>query len=411
MKWAKQALKSTGWALLVMLFMSSSSFALTKDQENAFDNGVYFFNTELDPCLDATTASRSAAANAGGDNVLTAMNFFVTKGLTAVQAAGIVGNLHAESGILPGRQERQPPSYIAAGPINGIGFGIAQWTYTSRQGPLVAAAKKANVAVNTLPVQLEYVWTELNAGYKGALAHLKNTNTVRDATRVILLEFEKPLNKGESVVTTRTNYSNGDLNKFQKAGGVVSAGGAGNFACGETIGSISGDNCKSIGKTSAQERIGNPYVCENKELKCPAGIDMGVKEGYAGGKPYAIRICKVQNISVNAFIADEVNGLLTKSGQPAPTGLGRVLVGGAFRTMQQQKDLWNSAQCYNRCKWPVADPGYSNHQMGLAIDFANIGISDRGNPKYIWLNRAENAKAYGLKNLPSEAWHWSVNGN
>jgi D-alanyl-D-alanine carboxypeptidase len=51
------------------------------------------------------------------------------------------------------------------------------------------------------------------------------------------------------------------------------------------------------------------------------------------------------------------------------------------------------------------------HELGLAIDFTLNGslISSRSNPGYQWL--AANAGGYGFYNLPSEPWHWSVNGN
>ncbi len=50
------------------------------------------------------------------------------------------------------------------------------------------------------------------------------------------------------------------------------------------------------------------------------------------------------------------------------------------------------------------------HERGLAIDFTCNGslISGHGNPCYQWLSA--HAAAYGFYNLPSEAWHWSVNG-
>ena len=50
------------------------------------------------------------------------------------------------------------------------------------------------------------------------------------------------------------------------------------------------------------------------------------------------------------------------------------------------------------------------HEQGLAIDFTNNGesIRSRSNPAFVWLS--QNAGRYGLRNLPSEPWHWSVNG-
>jgi LAS superfamily LD-carboxypeptidase LdcB len=51
------------------------------------------------------------------------------------------------------------------------------------------------------------------------------------------------------------------------------------------------------------------------------------------------------------------------------------------------------------------------HEQGLAIDFTADGgiITSRSSPAYRWLQA--NASRYGLYNLPSEPWHWSVNGD
>lgn len=68
------------------------------------------------------------------------------------------------------------------------------------------------------------------------------------------------------------------------------------------------------------------------------------------------------------------------------------------------------------CRVPTARPGTSMHETGLAVDFRIDGQSicfprasaACGHPAYRWLKA--NAGAYGLRNLPSEAWHWSTTG-
>ena len=50
----------------------------------------------------------------------------------------------------------------------------------------------------------------------------------------------------------------------------------------------------------------------------------------------------------------------------------------------------------------AAKPGTSNHESGLAIDFTNTPGA------YAWLKK--NAGRFGLKNLPSEPWHYSTTG-
>lgn len=61
----------------------------------------------------------------------------------------------------------------------------------------------------------------------------------------------------------------------------------------------------------------------------------------------------------------------------------------------------------SRCHPPTARPGTSNHERGLAIDFDHC--SDRATRCYRWLRT--NAPRFGISNLPSEPWHWSVNGS
>jgi D-alanyl-D-alanine carboxypeptidase len=50
------------------------------------------------------------------------------------------------------------------------------------------------------------------------------------------------------------------------------------------------------------------------------------------------------------------------------------------------------------------------HERGLAVDFTQGGsVLTRSSSGYSWLS--SHASSYGFYNLPSEAWHWSSNGN
>jgi hypothetical protein len=60
----------------------------------------------------------------------------------------------------------------------------------------------------------------------------------------------------------------------------------------------------------------------------------------------------------------------------------------------------------SRCHPPTARPGTSNHERGLAVDFDRC--SSRGSSCYRWLKL--HAARFGISNLPSEPWHWSVDG-
>lgn len=127
-------------------------------------------------------------------------------------------------------------------------------------------------------------------------------------------------------------------------------------------------------------------------------------------------IVSVRGIQVHRSIADEVAGLLR-----AADGDGIYLSGGGYRSNSRQVEL-RRAHCgssnydiyekpASQCRPPTAQPGQSMHERGLAIDFTHNGraISSRSSPAFQWLK--SNAASYGLYNLPSEPWHWSVNGN
>ena len=142
----------------------------------------------------------------------------------------------------------------------------------------------------------------------------------------------------------------------------------------------------------------------------PAGLPAGV--AIPSGP---VDVTTVGGIVVNVVIAEQVAALLSHASSE-----GINLSGGGYRDPAQQIALRRSncgSSSYaiyqmpaSYCSPPTARPGTSNHERGLAIDFRynGGGISSRSNPGYLWL--AANAATYGLYNLPSEPWHWSVNG-
>jgi len=121
---------------------------------------------------------------------------------------------------------------------------------------------------------------------------------------------------------------------------------------------------------------------------------------------------EVMGIRVSVEIALNVANLLQ-----AADADGVNLSGSGFRTTQRQAELRVINGCRNvytasasSCRVPTAIPGRSMHEKGLALDLSHNGalITSRRNPAYQWL--VANAADHGLKNLPSEAWHWSTNG-
>ncbi len=154
---------------------------------------------------------------------------------------------------------------------------------------------------------------------------------------------------------------------------------------------------------------------------CPSGSsDLGVKQVPTGDnlppsvQKYNIRLCGIPEIpgGMNVAIVGNVMSLIADA-----KAAGLQLSGSSFRTTDSQVSLRTtncgstSYDIYEKpsgeCNPPTAIPGTSMHEQGLAIDFNNCG--DHGTACYGWLSA--NAANYGLKNLPSEPWHWSTTGN
>lgn len=124
--------------------------------------------------------------------------------------------------------------------------------------------------------------------------------------------------------------------------------------------------------------------------------------------------CQIQ---VHASIKANVEALLQ-----AANAAGRPMCGWGWRSPEQQIQLrkkhcgissyaiWEMPA--SKCSPPTARPGQSKHESGLAIDFYNGSPgnqSDFGGGQLSWM--LANAGNFGLHNLPSESWHWSVDGH
>lgn len=140
-------------------------------------------------------------------------------GLTDAGAAGMLGNIEAESGVNFGIAEKlllnrlgnkyDDASYTAAvdngtidkntflHPMGGntqYGYGLVQWTSPGRKEGLYDLVKSKGVSISDPGAQMEWLGTELTNSYSGVLSTLKSTNSVSDASTAVLSKFEVPSN-------------------------------------------------------------------------------------------------------------------------------------------------------------------------------------------------------------------------
>lgn len=161
-------------------------------------------------------------------------NFLTGKGLSHAGAAGLMGNLYAESGLNPKNLQNTferklgftDDSYTAAVDDDsyedfvwdGAGYGLAQWTHWSRKEKLIIFAASRKCSVGDLGVQLDFLFKELSGSYKSVLETLKTAASVKAASDCVLLNFEKPADQSDAVKTRRAGYAQTYYDKYTKKG-------------------------------------------------------------------------------------------------------------------------------------------------------------------------------------------------
>lgn len=135
-------------------------------------------------------------------NESTIWGFLKSKGLSDGAAAGVMGNLDAESGFNPGI-------------TNSIGaFGIAQWLGSRKTAEANYAASK-NEPANSLDAELNYLWKEMSSGSYGSVEAMNNMDP-SSAALYFMNEFEKP---GDNSGGTRASDAATIYNKYNGQGG------------------------------------------------------------------------------------------------------------------------------------------------------------------------------------------------
>ena len=108
-------------------------------------------------CKDPNASTSSLVGNKNDEKVY---NYFIAKGLSPVQAAGIAGNMAIESGFDPERIQGKDIGDGSKDPndAGSSGWGLIQWTPGSK---VIIAAKQAGLEgqpIYELSTQLDLVW-------------------------------------------------------------------------------------------------------------------------------------------------------------------------------------------------------------------------------------------------------------
>lgn len=145
----------------------------------------------------------------GSDPAMATWVYLRGMGFTPIAAAGVLGNLEAESGIQPNNLQNSynkkfgmsDEEYTKAVDDNTYtdfindkgGYGLAQWTYWNRKKKLYDKAKARGTSIGDVHTQLETLWDELGDGYYTTVTKpMLDATSVRDASTIFLQKFEQP---------------------------------------------------------------------------------------------------------------------------------------------------------------------------------------------------------------------------
>lgn len=166
---------------------------------------------------------------------------FIKNKLTPAGSCGLMANLKAESGLIFNRVEilclkrlkehgksYTDDSYTSAidegkisrseflNPLPGkqYGYGLAQWTSPGRKAGLYDLCKKRNVSISNPQAQLDHLITELITSYPTVYKVLTTTQSVKEASDIVLVKFECPADTGNAIKNLRASYGQAYYNKY-----------------------------------------------------------------------------------------------------------------------------------------------------------------------------------------------------
>ena len=202
------------------------NYALTNSRILGYGRPAYDIVTEAAPTPVVVPTAPTVTATDGEKSIWDALYSFLGN---AYGAAGLMGNLYAESALNPknlqnngnkalGMTDDEFTAAMDAGAYgnfvgDGYGYGLAQWTYHSRKAALLAYVQERGVSVGDLAAQLGFLCKELE-GYSSVLKTLKAAKTVREASDVVLTKYERPADQGTSVQEKRASYGQKYFEKY-----------------------------------------------------------------------------------------------------------------------------------------------------------------------------------------------------
>ena len=160
-------------------------------------------------------------------------NAFISAGFPPIVAAAWLGNLRDESNLrannLQDSYEKSlgmdDVTYTAAVDLKAYskesfyndkaGYGLAQWTYWSRKKAMYEyIVEKLKKSIADTRSQYDFLLYEISTSYSSLVMKLKDCKTIKEASDLILTQFEKPADQSDKVKNRRAGYAQEFYDKF-----------------------------------------------------------------------------------------------------------------------------------------------------------------------------------------------------
>ena len=168
----------------------------------------------------------------GNTNEEKIWNYLKSKCLNDYAVSGIMGNMYAESGLNPknlqntgnkklGMTDEEYTESVDNGTYTNFvrdsyGYSLCQWTWWSRKQNFLNFSKEQKKSIGDLELALDFFYKELTENYKGIYNSLKSAKSVREASDIMLLQYERPADQSEAVQIKRAGYGQTYYDKYAK---------------------------------------------------------------------------------------------------------------------------------------------------------------------------------------------------
>ena len=137
-------------------------------------------------------------------NKLTILTALVRGGMTPIAACAMGGNMMCESNMQSdiaqrGMTKLTDAEYTAAADsgaidfaLDAVGYGLCQWTYSTRKQRLLEYAKSMGASVGDEAMQVDFCLKELRGEYPALWEYLASAQDLYGAAARICKEYERP---------------------------------------------------------------------------------------------------------------------------------------------------------------------------------------------------------------------------